>query len=251
MISPARRLCSVFAFAVCSAFCQPVGAMSDATSQLLSAVMANSSHAAEAALTAGADVNADTGEGRTPLIVAAMFTRPVMVKLLLDHGADPNKRADDPAIGNAVTAAFFAMNGVQLTGSADEPDAAKHAEALEVLKLIAGRKVGLNMLVHRGQTELTALMIAAQAGAADAVAALLSAGADPDATNGGRYTALDYAADRAPAGSQASAADRAAIVRALLAAGAKVDRKPADGVSPRERAQRSGNAEIASLLKAA
>ena len=160
----------------------------------------------------------------TPLIVAVMSSRPDAVKQLLDNGADPAVRADDPAIGNAVTAAFFAMNGVELTGRSDEPDARKHAAALEVLRLVAARKIGLDVLVRRAQTDMTALMIAAQAGALDAVQVLLAAGADPNVKNGGKFTALDYAMERGPVWAQGNAGNRPAVIEALKAASAKVSR---------------------------
>jgi ankyrin repeat protein len=197
------------------------GEPSEATSNLLAAIMANDMVQVRAAIDAGADVNADAGDGRTPLIVAAMTTRPDAVRVLLERGADPRRRAADTAIGNAVTAAFFAMNGVELTGRSDDRDPRKHAAALEVLKLTAAARADLNLLVRRGQTDMSALMIAAQAGALDAVEILLAAGADPNAVNGGKHTALDYAQERAPVWSPFPAADRAAIVRALMAAGAR------------------------------
>jgi hypothetical protein len=155
-----------------------------------------------------------------------------------------------PAIvGNAVTAAFFAMNGTQLIGMG-ETDAARHATALEVLKLVASAKgANLNLLVRRATTELTPLMIAADAGAADAVQVLLDAGANPNTMNGGKYTALDYAVDRQPRWSENPTSNRAIIVRALLAKGARKDRKPADGVTPTERAKRAGNPEVIALLR--
>jgi ankyrin repeat protein len=222
----------------------------EATSDLVTAIASNKPAAAQAALDAGADINANIGEGRTPLIGAVMFSRPEMVKMLLERGADPNRRADDAIVGNAVTAAFFAMNGTQLTGMG-ETDAVRHATALEALKLVAHAKgANLNLLVRRATTEKTALMIAAEAGAADAVQVLLDAGADPNTMNGGKYTALDYAADRAPGWSPAPPSNRAAIVRALLAKGARKDRKPADGVTPAERAKRSGNSEVIALFAA-
>ncbi len=179
---------------------------SDTTSQLLIAIASNNPVAIRASIEAGADVNADTGEGRTPLIVAAMTTRPDAVKILLEKGADPRKSADDPTLGNALTAAFSAMNGVELTGRADEPDARKHAAALEVLRLIAAKKPNFDLEVRRATTSLTALMIASNAGALDAVQILLDAGANPNAMNGGKYTALDYAVDRPPGWSAAPAA---------------------------------------------
>jgi ankyrin repeat protein len=225
-------------------------AITDTTSDLLTAIGSNKPAAARAALEAGAEINADVGEGRTPLISAVFFSRPEIVKMLLERGADPNQRAGDAIIGNAVTAAFFAMNGTQLIGMGDT-DAAQHATALEVLNLVAHAKgVDLNLLVRRATTQMSPLMIAADAGAADAVQILLDAGANPNTMNGGNYTALDYAVDRKPGWSAAPASNRVAVVRALLANGARKDRKPKDGVTPAERAKRAGNAEITALLAA-
>jgi uncharacterized protein len=227
---------------------RPAEASAEATLDLVSAIMANDVPKARAAIAGGADVNAGAQEGRTPLIIAAMATRPDMVKLLLEHGANPALESGDAACGNAVTAAFFAMNGNTLTGRDDEPDPRKRAAAVEVVRLIAAKKVGLNLLVRRATTSKTALMMAAEAGIADVVQILLDAGADPNAMNGGKYTALDYAVDRAPVWTTAPRSARATIVRALLAAGAKKDRKGADGVLPVERARRAGYPELASLL---
>lgn len=219
------------------------------TQQLLNAVGSNDVAQARAAIAAGADVNVDPGEGRTPLITAVIFTRPAMVKLLLEHGADPLRQAGSPIIGNAVTAAFFAMNGVALTDPAEEVDPEKHAAALEVLKAVTAPRLGLDLLVRRATTQKTALMMAAEKGVLDAVEVLLAAGADPNAANGGKYTALDYAVEGRAFGVRGSEANRLAVVRALLAAGARKERKGADGVTPAERAARAGYAEIASLLR--
>jgi ankyrin repeat protein len=225
-------------------------ATGNATEDLLIAIGSNKTVAAQAALDAGADINARDGEGRTPLIKAVMFSRPEIVKMLLERGADPNYGAADATTGNAVTAAFFAMNGTQLIGMG-EMDASRHATALEVLKLVAHAKgANLNLLVRRATTQKTPLMIAAEAGAADVVQVLLDAGADPNTMNGGKYTALDYAVDRAPGWSEQPRSNRAVIVRALLAKGARKDRKPADGVTPAERAKRAGNQEVSALLAA-
>lgn len=220
----------------------------DATADLVSAIVSNNVAAARVALNAGADVNAGNNEGRTPLMAAVMFSRPDIVQMLLEHGADVNRRADDPTVGNCVSAAFSAINGTQLVGMG-ETEPGRHAAALAVLKLVANAKgADLNVLVRRATTHKTGLMIAAEAGAADVVQVLLDAGADPNTMNGGKYTALDYAVDRAPGWSEAPRSNRPIIVRALLAKGARKDHKPADGVTPMERAKRAGNAEISALL---
>jgi ankyrin repeat protein len=219
------------------------------TDQLSTAVTSNDTTLAGKALEAGVDVNADLGRGRTALIVAAMMNKPVMVRFLLEHGADPNRRAEDPTIGNALSAAFVATNGVVLTRRGEEDYIApKYNDALTVLRLLAARKPQFDVLLARGPTRLSPLMIAADAGALDAVRILLDNGASPNFANGGKYTALDYAADRAPGWSPASAEDRAEIVRLLLAAGAQPDHKGADGLTPADRARRSGNAAIVAAL---
>jgi uncharacterized protein len=192
-----------------------------ATSRLLTGILSGNAAMMRAALDEGANVNADTGEGRTPLIVAAMSSHPEAVKVLLERGADPSKQAEDPAIGNALTAAFFSSNGTELTGLADEPDARKHEAALEVLRLLAATKADLNLLVRRGPTNMTVLMIAARAGALDATQVLLKAGADPNAQNGGKFTALDFASGGTSGGARVAAADRAAIVSAIQSAGGR------------------------------
>jgi ankyrin repeat protein len=225
-------------------------ATTDPNLDLITAIGSDKPMAARAALDAGADVNANIGEGRTPLISAVMFSRPEIVKLLLERGADPNRHADDPVIGNAVTAAFFAMNGARLTGMGDK-DPVGRANALATLKAIANaRGANLNLLVRRVAGEMTPLMMAADSGAAEAVQVLLDAGADANATNAGKYTALDYAVERHPRWTENPASNRPIIVRALLAKGARQDRKPKDGVTPLERAKRAGNTEIVALLAA-
>src|SRR5690242_8691570 len=84
-------------------------AFADPATDLITAIGSDKSADAAEAIAAGADVNADVGEGRTMLISAVMFSRPQIVRMLLDHGADPNRRARDTIVGNAVGAAFFAM----------------------------------------------------------------------------------------------------------------------------------------------
>ncbi|HTU66678.1 MAG TPA: ankyrin repeat domain-containing protein [Steroidobacteraceae bacterium] len=220
-----------------------------ANDQLALAIAKDSAAAAQAALDAGADINANLGEGRTPLITAVMMVKPEAVKFLLEHGADPNRTADDGAVGNALSAAFFAMSGVAITRRGDEDYVnERRAKALESLRLVAARKPDFDVLVSRGPTRLSPLMIAADAGVADAVKILLDAGASPNFVNGGRYSALDYAVDRAPGWSPTPAAERLEVVKLLLAAGAQTKKVGADKLSPLERARKAANTEAVALL---
>lgn len=228
------------------ALAAPAPAAAQTTEALTIAVMQNDPAAIDRAIRAGADPRA-LGPNGSPLAIAAMSGRARAVRALLDHGADP--AAPGPNGGNALTATFFAMSGVALLGRDEAPDPARRADALEVLRMIAARKVGLDTPMRLGPATFTPLQQAAEAGALDVVQILLDAGANPNATNGGRYTALDYAVDRPPSWAALPQDRRADIVRALLARGARLDRAGADGVTPLARARRAGNPEIVALLE--
>lgn len=210
------------------------------------AVMQDDPAAIDRAIRAGSDPRA-IGENGSLLAIAAMSGRARAVRALLDHGADP--AAPGPNGGNALSAAFFAMNGVALLGRDEAPDPARRAAAVEVVRAIAARRVGLDVLMRLGPTNVTPLMQAAEAGALDLVQILLEAGANPNAVNGGRYTALDYAVDRAPSWTALPQDQRAEVVRALLAKGARKDRAGADGVTPLARARRAGDPAVIALLE--
>ena len=217
--------------------------------QLSMAIASDDVAKAQGALDAGAKLDADFGRGHTPLIAAVILTKPAMVKFLLEHGADPNHRAEDGAIGNALSACFFATPGMAITRRAERDFIDEHrVPAIEALKLIAARKPKTDILVSRGPTRVSPLMIAAESGAADAVRILLDAGANPNFANDGKYTALDYAVDRAPRFAEIADADRIEVLKMLLAAGAKKDKKGADGLTPLDRARKAGNAWAVAAL---
>jgi len=239
-----RPLAASLAALALLALAQPAAAQTTEALQL--AVAQNNPVAIEAALRAGSDPNADTENG-SMLGLAALMGKAQAVRVLLAHGADPARRGANG--GNALNAAFFAVNGGQLLGRGDRPDPARRAEGVEIVRLIAARKVGLDNPVKIATTNMTPLMQAAQAGALDLVQILLDAGANPNAPNAGGYTALDYAADRAPVWCELPQDRRADVVRALLAKGARRDHTGADKVTPLQRAQRTGDAEIIAALQ--
>ena len=65
--------------------------------------------------------------------------------------------------------------------------------------------------------------------------------ASPNFANGGKYTALDYAVDRAPRFAEIAVTDRLEVVKLLLAAGAEKNKKGADGLTPLDRARKAGS----------
>ncbi len=215
--------------------------------QLRTAIVQGDSAAAVKALTAGASANTPGQDGNTPLMSAAMFGKPAIVRLLLAKGADPNAKSPDFE-GNALNVAFSRMNGMTLLGRDDDPTPAKRAQAMAVVKALLDAGANPNIPVKIATQSMTPLMQASQAGMADLVQLLLEGGADPNVTNAGRYTALDYAVDRPPPYMSSTDADRLAAVEALLKAGAKVNRSGADKVTPIERARRSGYPAIVAAL---
>jgi|GEM_PF-2745804 len=227
------------------AFAAPAAAQT--TEALQMAMLRNDPAAIDQAIRAGANPSATTENGSL-VAQAAMSGRVRAVRALLAAGADP--ALPGPNGGNALSSAFFAMNGTALMGRDDEPNPARRAEAVEVVRLIAARKVGLDVLVRVALTNMTPLMQASQAGALDVVQILLDAGANPNAANAGGYTALDYAADAPPRWSTFPAAQRAEIVRALLAKGARRDHLGADKVTALERARRAGDPAVIAVLQA-
>ena len=242
------RTFAAASLALLFAFARPAAAQQPAADEaLLTAVSNNDVAAAEAALRAGANPRM-TNENGSVLAMAALFGSADVVRVLLEHGADP--AAPGPNGGNALNTAFFAMNGMALLGR-DDTGPVRRAAALEVVRLIAARRVGLDNAVRMGPTNVTPLIQAAEAGALDVVRILLDAGANPNAPNAGGYTPLDYAVDRAPIWSIFPASDRVEIVRLLLARGARTQRAGADRVTPLERARRTGNAQIVALLQGA
>ena len=179
---------------------------------------------------------------------AVRFSKPELVKNFLERGADPNARVDDPPNGNVASIAFTTMNGMALFGRLDQPDPVRRSAAVGVIRELAAHKANFDLPFRAGPRDATPLMLAAEAGAVDVVKILLDAGANPNVMNGGKYTAIDFAADRAPFWSTFPAADRVEIVRLLLAKGAKTDRAGADGIRPADRAKRAGSADVAALL---
>lgn len=107
-------------------------------------------------------------------------------------------------------------------------------------------RVGLAHWVYAGDTWLH---LAAATHATAAVAALLAAGADPDAARSRRKASpVHYAADGAPGDPCWDEARQVGTLRLLLAAGGDLHRADANGATPLHRAVRTRSAGAAELL---
>lgn len=132
----------------------------DGQTALMVVARSNKLEAAELLIEAGADVNrAETWRGQTPLMWAAAQSQPAMIRLLLEHGAEPDVRA-----------------------FANEWPRQVSAESRRMYRPTGG---------------LTPLLFAAREGCADCIAALLDGGADPDFANPKNLTPLVMAIDNA------------------------------------------------------
>jgi len=126
----------------------------------------------QAAISNGADVNARTNEGTTPLMLAARYNQnPEMITTLLKAGADIKARD-----GDGSTALIYA---------------ARHTENPEVITTLLGAGADLNVQTKAGNT---ALILAARYNQNPEVTmTLLKAGADVNLRNKSGWLAIDYA----------------------------------------------------------
>jgi uncharacterized protein len=159
-------------------------------------------------LAAGFDVNTPNTAGYTALMVASERGRPDIIKLLLDHKADPN------AAGRDGTTALM------LAAENNQP---------EIVKLLIGRGADPSRQDNNGWT---AVLKAAYQGNAKCIEILAS------------HSKLEL--DRALL--VATLMERKDAVKVLLDNGAEVDFRASDGRTPLILAAGKGNKEIVELL---
>jgi ankyrin repeat protein len=214
----------------------------DGASVLGPAVRAGRTGIVREMLRFGVDVNSPDEEGRLPL---ARAEDPALVRLLLEHGADPRMRTlwQEPAL---VAAAGLPDPEVArlLLEATEEPDAAMLGEALsvasrwgrrETVSLFLGAGADPNYRAARGATPLHA---AAGHGHVDILQLLMERGAERDGRDAEGATPLHVAA----------ASGHRGAVELLLASGADVNARNDQGVSATEAAAANGQEETVELL---
>jgi ankyrin repeat protein len=123
-------------------------------------------------LLAGADVNALTSKGRSPLMCASMYGHIRIMEALLDAGANPNLQGEEDGEEGMTALMYIADNFLANNRT-------------ETIKFLASRGADVNIQDVRGRTALIA------AGEnADSVKALLEVGADPNIRDRDGNTAM-------------------------------------------------------------
>jgi ankyrin repeat protein len=197
-----------------------------------------------ALLDRGADVNALSSDGRTPLLIAATQagTAPI-VKLLLDHHADPNPKGRAPGDASPLREAAGAGDAEAMQLLLDHGANIKNAGGGAITGALEAKCSRCVDLVAKGldAKEYTASLLSLSVyGDLDAMRFALDHGADVNAADVDGHTPLMFAAncDRLPLKS----------VALLIERGANVNAKSVDGHTALDAARLHGNSPIVDLL---
>lgn len=211
---------------------------------------------------AGADVNARTGTGPTPLIVAASVSGSApTIKMLLEQGADW-KAVDKMGInamlasantGNLEVMRMLADRGADVTYNPSPGAGALHFAAVNrdvpMLRYLLARGAKVDGVMNFGMPmrhgvialdRITPLMLAATYGPVEAVRALLDAGADVNAKDVRGMTPLMFAVS--------SEVQDPTLVKMLLARGARAGERSKAGETPLDWARKFNRRPVLALL---
>ena len=212
---------------------------------------------------AGANVRASTTAGHTALLVAADYAGAAdSVRLLLQHGADPNVRtrsnlgtplARAALHGDRSVATLLLDAGASVN---DRPEgsvavvAAANQGDRDIVSLLLDRGASIessamsSVAITNGEQRPTPLMLAADRGHLEVVRLLLARGANVNARDQQGMTALMYAA-----GAIRSSVNAIPVIEALIAAKADPNARATNGDTAADLAERYGNEPVVAALK--
>jgi len=204
-------------------------------------------------IAAGADVNARTDDGLTPLMCAAGLNDSVeIVEVLIAAGADVNARGkddwtplmiaaannDDPEIVKVLIASGADVNARTVSGFTPLAFAAALTHNPDVVKVLLEAGADVNVRDEHGATPL--MHAAWETNNSDIIKALIDAGAEVNAKDEAGWTPLLFAV---------SYNSNSEVIRALIRSGANVNARGESGWTALMCAASSnGNPEITKLL---
>jgi len=201
----------------------PKLASSNGVTPLMMAASSGDKDSVRLLLERGANANAkDTDRGQTALAYAASFNRPEAIKVLLQHGAQPDLPSNliQPAVAAPRGGGGGQRGGIP-TVAGGQPGAAEQAAAAAAQARNNGAEEG-GKGGGNPKGVLTPLMYAARQGSFEAARAMLDGGANLNAVNGDKSTALLLATING----------QFDIAKMLVEAGADVTLASMDGATP-------------------
>jgi ankyrin repeat protein len=234
--------------------------------ELFRAIRNNDTPSVNTLLRRGAGVNAKDQDGATPLMQAALYGDPGLLKLLLDKGADPNARNKVGAtallwsVHDLRKVRLLVQKGANANARSEGGKmplllAAYYSRSAETVKFLLENGADLRAKDNRGAG---VLLFAAEGGDLDTIRLLLDKGIDVNAGTAGEFDEIRFGNLGPPPGFEPARgvtalmvtafSNDAAAARLLLDRGAVVNAKASDGLTALLACANRGGGELIKTL---
>lgn len=171
--------------------CQRRETKNELVEELTTAVMQGNLDQILRLIQAGVDINAFDSDGNTALLPAVYHGKVEIVRILLQHGADPNKNEDDSSMTPLwASARYIEAAKASFAGKGFYPEEGE-AIQIEIMQLLL--QAGADVNLTKDPCGVTPLMVAVDSQSSKAVRVLLEAGAEVSSKDTSQRTALDRA----------------------------------------------------------